>query len=391
MRVLAVAGAALALGFAPLPSAASPTSTSKPTTAELQRQKLQQEVRKLEHENANQRGLRGFVAAYGSLAGLVAGVAALFGVLVTYRSQKRDESRQRELDRAQRESERVQRNDEGRRRLDERFSAVLADLGADSDAIQAAAVVSLLTFLRPGREEYRHQVRLVTLANLKVDHSAAVVTLLIRVLEAALRTPEPLDAVERDLSHATLRRIDLSHLDLGEADVSFAQMKGADLTDAILTRARGYRVQLQGARLCGSEADLREVRFGGEADLSDANFRNANLRAAHLEDAILTRAQFQQCRLQSAHLDRTDLRGARFEQANVNDTYFLNATLDEVALKSISRANNWQKAHLSPEDQERLAALSGGAMTAQETRGRDEGTLQPRRRATDTQHTTDGL
>jgi uncharacterized protein YjbI with pentapeptide repeats len=360
MKVLAVAGAGIALVFAQPTPAASPPS-SKPTTTQLQREKLQQEVQKLKHENANQRGLRGFVAAYGSLAGLVAGVAALIGVFVTYRSQKRDESRQRKLDREQRERERLQRDDEGRRRLDERFSAVLSDLGAESEAIQAAAAVSLLTFLRPGREDYHHQVRLVTLANLKVEHSEAVVKLLIRVLEAAMRTPEPLDAVERDLSHSSLRRIDLSGVDLGGADLGFAKLQGADFTDAILMRARGYRVQLQGARLCGPEADLREVRFGGKADLSDANLRNANLRAAHLEDAILGRARFQQSRLQSAHLERADLRAARFEQADLNDTYFVGATLDEVALKSISRAKNWQKAHFDPEVQERLATLSSGA------------------------------
>jgi uncharacterized protein YjbI with pentapeptide repeats len=363
LMVLAAFGLAVVLALSVPASGVLPASTNKPTTQELTREKLQEEVRKLKLENANQRGVRGFVTAYGGLVGLVAGVAALAGVLVTYRSQKRDESRQRDLDRQQRENERIQRDDESRRRLDERFSAVLTDLGADSEAVQAAAAVSLLTFLRSGRGDYHHQVRLVTLANLKVDHGDSVLALLIRVLEAALRTDEPIDPVERDLSHARLRRVDLSGLDLNGADISYAEMKGADLTDAKLMRARGYHVELQGARLCGPEGDFREVRFGGEAILSDANFRAANLRAAHLEGAILTRAKFQQARLQSAHLERSDLRGARFEQADLNDTYFLDATLDEVALKSISRARNWEKAHFSPEDDERLLDFKGGAVS----------------------------
>lgn len=340
--------AVLALTAVPRAVSAGPT---------LQQQKLRQEIEKLKHENANSRGARGFVAAYAGIAGVFTAGAAVLGVLFTFRSQRKEQVRQAEADRVQRENDREQRETESRRRLDERFNAIVTDLGSEREAVQAAAAVSLLTFLRPENAAYYRQVRLVTLANLKVDHSRVVTKLLVRVLEAALRTPDPLEPIELDLSDAKLARANLSELELGGADLSRADLRSADLTNAKLFRARGVKPILTGARLCGDETDLREVRWR-EALGADANFCDANLVKAHLEQGDFREAQFQRARLQSAHLDNAQLQGARFEQANLNDTYFVGAALDEAAMKSIVRAENWEKAHFSPEVKDGLDGLS---------------------------------
>ena len=328
-----------------------------PTPEQLESEKLQAEIRKLELESKNLSGWRGRAAAYAPLAGVLTAIVALIGVFVTLRNGRREQRRQQDLDRAQREREQEQRENESLRRLDERFTAVLTDLGSTSEAVQAGAAVSLLTFLRPEHRAFHRQVRLVTLANLKVTHAGSVAKLLVRVFEAAVRTEEPLEPLERDLSRAELARVDLSGLDLSEADLAFATLRGANLKDATLWRARGHSVDLRGALLSGEHADLREIRFR-EAKCSDAQFHDANLRAAHLEAADLSRAEFQRARLQSAHFDEATLTGAKFEQADLNDAYFREATLDEAALRSIRRALNWQKAHFSPVDQARLDALS---------------------------------
>jgi uncharacterized protein YjbI with pentapeptide repeats len=342
-----------------LPPAAFPGSVNPPTLNDLQQKKLQEEVRQLRLDNQNHTGMRGFVGAYGSIAGFATALAALIGVLVTYRKGKSDESMQQSLDRQQQKKEREQREIDSQRRLDERFSSILTDLGSTSKATQAAAAVSLLSFLRPDRDDFHHQVRLVTLANLKVDHDEAIAGLLIRVFEAAARTPGPLEQFERNFAHAYMRRIDLSGIDLQEADIAYAQMRGANLSGANLRRARGYKVELRDARLTGEKTDLREVRFGGEADCARANFCEANLRAAHLKGAILTGAQFQRARLQSAHLEGADIAGAQFEQCDLNDTYFNDVKFDEGALKTITRARNWEKAHFTDDVKKRLLSLAG--------------------------------
>jgi uncharacterized protein YjbI with pentapeptide repeats len=292
--------------------------------------------------------VRGFVTAYAGVAGVVTAATAAAGLLLTY-------SRQRRLDREQRQNETEQRELDSRRHLDERFSAILSDLGDASEALQAAAAVSLLSFLRREHDAFHHQVRLVTLANLKVPHSDAVNKLLVRVLEAALRTCAPLDPIERDLSRAKLARANLAGLDLTEGDVAFADLTGADLTKAILYRARGFGALLEKARLCDG-ADLREARFH-EVRAAGANFCDSNLRAAHMKKADLTGAQFNRARLQSAHFEEAVLTGAEFEQADLNDAYFKAATLDDRSLKSIKGALNWRKAHFSPEYEQRLEAV----------------------------------
>ena len=280
----------------------------------------------------------------------------MLGVLLTFRAQRKEQARQARLDRLQRKNDRRQRDLESRRRLDERFTAVVSDLGSKLEAVQAAAAVSLLTFLRPENAAFHGQVRLVTIANLKVDHPKIVTKLLVRVLEAALRTPEPLEPIELDLSDAKLPRANLSQLVLEGADFTRADLHSADLTNAKLMRARGLKPVLTHARLCGEDTDLREVRWRG-AEAAEANFCDANLVKAHLEESDLSDAQFQRARLQSAHLDNTRLQGARFEQANLNDTYFDGAKLDERAMKSIVRALNWDKAHFSPGVAEILRSL----------------------------------
>jgi uncharacterized protein YjbI with pentapeptide repeats len=319
-----------------------------PSRAEepLAQRKVREEIRQLELDNRNSTGIRGIVKCYGPF---LAGFAALAGVLVTIWRHNYEQANQREKDRNLRETE-------SRRRIDERFSTVLANLGAESEATQAAAAVSLLSFLQGDDTEFHRQVRLVTLANLKVAHSDVITNLLVRVFQQALRTRAPFEPVEIDFSHAHLRRADFSRLDLSGADFRAADLSRANFEGARLRRVEGYQVNLQDAGLC--ETDLDAARFP-EAHAAGARFYKANLHAVHFEDADLRNARFQQAKLPSAHFDRADLRGARFEGSNLNDAYFREAQLDEGTLKSITRAQNWETAHFSEGVMARLRELGG--------------------------------
>jgi uncharacterized protein YjbI with pentapeptide repeats len=359
LATLALVLGGVALAVALLDDPVAP-GTEPATTAGLADRKLRAETAKLEAETRSLEGFRGFVSTYGVL---LTGLVAVGGLFLTFRKQRQEVAHQREADRTQRDREREQRDLESFRHLDERFTTILTELGAESEAVQAGAAVSLLSFLRSEREPFHRQVRLVSLANLKVPHSEAVRRILVGVFEESLRLG-PLDRTELDLSHANLDGADLSELDLRGADLDQASLARANLANSSLARSHGYRVILSKARLSGERTDLEAVRFV-EVDGVEANFRQARLVSAHLEHGKLARARFQQARLQAAHLEGADLRGAGFEQAELGDAYFydrksrVTAVLDEVALRSITRAIDWDKAHFRPEDEERLREIAG--------------------------------
>jgi uncharacterized protein YjbI with pentapeptide repeats len=338
------------LSLCPAPARAA----ELPSKDTLERQKLQQEIDQLEQDN----GLRGFIS--GNAAALTALVGVL-GLLITLRSQNRESARQRDLDRAQRTADRRQRRADNRqreaetdRRLEERFAAILSDLGSDSQGLQASAVVSLLGFAQPERSAFHSRVRLTSVANLKVAQPEPVRDLLVRVLEEALRTPGPILGLERDLSGAALARADLSKLDLSGAALDATDLRQAKLEDATLQRSEGRETVLEQAFANG--AVLTNARLP-RARAARARFNGARLVNAHLREADIRGGSFKGAELQGAHLESADLQGARFDGANVADTYFVGAKLDDVALRSLLHAANRDRAHFSRDDHDRLKAL----------------------------------
>lgn len=103
--------------------------------------------------------------------------------------------------------------------------------------------------------------------------------------------------VEADLTGAVLRRADLAHADLRGADLTSADLRNsnldrADLRDAIVWEADLTDAELRDADLSGASlgyADLtRAVLYNatlGDAKLLSADFREANLEAANFESS----------------------------------------------------------------------------------------------------------
>jgi uncharacterized protein YjbI with pentapeptide repeats len=283
---------------------------------------------------------------------------------LTYRGQSKELSRQRDADRASHERGIEQREAESERDLTTRFSQVLIDLGAESDAVQAGAAVSLLSFLGQPEATFHHQVRLAALANLKVTHSSAICKLLCQTYEQAMRTSVPSTPLERDLSNAHLKGAKLVDLDLQGAVLTEADLDEANLSGTELREAFGRKVRLKGARLQGAKTSLFNARLP-EAKAAAVKFQGADLVNCHMKGADLRGARFDGARLQAAHLEKgTDLRGARFDGANVADTYFREACFDDDALRSLTNAKNCDKAHLSPKDKTRLEELSSAGAKA---------------------------
>ncbi|MDQ3951987.1 MAG: pentapeptide repeat-containing protein [Actinomycetota bacterium] len=332
---------------------------------QLEVEKLREEVEKLEIENDNATGIEGFVASYG---GVLAGLAAIAGVVLTFRKQIDDQSRQRTLDREQQEKDREQRERERLNRREEKFASALEGLGSDSPSVQIGAATTLITFISDDDDHLLHEVRMAALANLKVDRPQTVKKVLVSVLQRASQEA-PLESFERDLSRADLERIDLAGVDLSGGDLAFANLCGAEFAGANLFRAKGYEARLDRARM--TKADLSEVRFhkiSGEGTL----FHETRLVMSHFKEASLPRAQFQRAKMQSSHFDGAKLVGAKFEEADLNDAYFLRAQFDEPALVSLTRAVNWQKAHFDADVRARLDELVRPA-PGKESAGPDEG------------------
>lgn len=276
-------------------------------------------------------------------ATLITALVAVIGVIVTVWKQLS----QQEADR--------------RRRFDEKFTSIVANLGAESPTIKASAAVSIVSFLKPEYEVFHDQVFMVLLANLKLEHSDVLNKLLVNGFEKAIRivlqSAKDKDAqFELDLSRCNLYRVDLSGLDLTQADLGFAKLQGANLTDAILRRVRGWEAHLENARV--SRANLEEARFQ-RACFRGGQFHDARLVSADLKETDLTEAQFYRAKMQSAHLEEANLNRARFEQADLNDTFFYGAkNLNAETLKSISKALNWQKAHFDDDVRARLEEIA---------------------------------
>lgn len=327
----------------------------------LEMEKLRQDALKTRHEcvklQMEVENMKGpwakFASSTAPLAPFITAIVAVLGVVLTIWKQVSENTRQRELDRRQREVE-------SQRRVDDKFTSIVTNIGSESEAVQASAVVSLTTFLKPEYEFLHDQAFTIVLANLKITHSNPVNRLLVDAFEKALRIR--MDAVkgkrdefELDLSRASLKLVNLSELDLSNADLGFAQMQQANLRRANLFRVRGYGANLERARL--KQANLNEARLQ-KSVLKGAHFHGTNLVAADLKECDLTGAQFCQAKMQSAHLEGANITGARFEQANLSDTYFLGVQTDTQALRSLMKAVNWQEAHFDEEVKSSLEQMA---------------------------------
>lgn len=241
-----------------------------------------------------------------------------------------------------------------------------ADLGAEAEAARVAAAATLPTFLAQEYSRLHEQTFMILVANLRIDHTPSVQRLLTRAFERAIavqaeRRAEEGQQGELDLSRCHLRGVDLTGVDLERfepIDLFHADLGNAVLRGAHLRRARGYGVKLKKAQL--SQANLEEARMHS-ADLAEAYLHEARLVSIKLDEANLRGAKLQRAQLQGARFKGADLRGAHFEGADLADANFrgleLQKHLDDVALRSLGLARNWQKAHFETAVRQRIEDL----------------------------------
>jgi uncharacterized protein YjbI with pentapeptide repeats len=141
----------------------------------------------------------------------------------------------------------------------------------------------------------------------------------------------------------------LSEADLREADLREANLSKADLRKAILMWANLYGADLSETNLMGARlamADLREANVSG-ADLNGANLLKANLMWANLSKADLRKAHLLEANLIKADLHETNLREAGLAGADLREANVSGADLREAILMGANLMGaNLNKANL---------------------------------------------
>lgn len=379
----------------------TPTPTSAPNSApaadELERQKLEEEVRQLRLANSQAEGWLGAFLPWAPFATVLIAVVTLGAALYkqsrdlaaaglasnTAAAQWRaDFARQQEAEAAKNEQwrqeflrqqqlDRAAAEQEELGRFDETLSRISAQISSDNPGLSLNGAAALGLFVKPRYQELHADLLRIIIANLKAAPQKEVAGLLrddlARVLGMLFAGGQPNPDVPSplDLTNLPLSRLDLHGLTLPEEavlDLAFATLDDANLSEMTMFRARGFKAKLDGARF--SRTIMSEARFNeAHAIEKPVHFHETTLVSATFDGARLPGAEFQRAQLQGAKFRRgCDLRGARFEGADVNDAYFQGAVFDEAALRSMALgAHNWPSAHVDEPALKRMREIAAAA------------------------------
>ena len=327
----------------PLTVTVQATPTEDATMTKLSKDKLAQEVKQLEDQNAPD--FLGWLRTNASilLSTLVVVIGALIG-LWRWLGDRRDEHEKRRED----------QRSEQEKRAEERFQSAVTGLGDEKEGSRIGAAILLRTFLRPGYEQFYIQTFELAVAHLGLPRSPhpsedpdtplPLTTLsqaLIIVFKEAFPLarslnqggPQSLDATGIQLDNAYLRGADLKEIWMPQASLRNVDLSEADLRGAKLNEADLNEAELSRARL--NEADLNKTYFNG-AKLSGADLSGADLRGAKLNGADLSWAK-----LSGAFLSGADLDGANLSEADLSE-----ADLRGANLRGVVGLTKWQLENL---------------------------------------------
>ncbi|TDW28793.1 pentapeptide repeat-containing protein [Cryobacterium psychrophilum] len=317
--------------------------------SELELIKLKAEIQGIQETTDRNAGWQNDLLAWAPFVTVLVAAGGLFLTLRTQRSDRRTEQR---------------------RRHDEELARAVSNLGSGTREMRVNAAAALRAFLGPDSPDLHVDLLQVIIANLKIESDPVIAGVLVNDLEAALRAivDRKVKLVKLDLSRALLlTRLSVRKLELRgvPVDIAFAGLKQSDFDGFIAPRGvRGYGANLTRASFI--KANLHEARFNG-VNAVGADFRKARLVAATFKGANLQEAHFAGAKLQSAHFERSTLLRADFAGSDVADAWFCDskrgqaAMMDDGALRSLSKAKNLDKAHLTRHQKIGASAHRGDA------------------------------
>lgn len=132
-----------------------------------------------------------------------------------------------------------------------------------------------------------------------------------------------------------MSKLNLSDADFRNADMAGINLENTDLRGADLENADLSDSDLRGAKL--EKANLLNANLGGakleNVDLRDANLNSTNLVGAKLLNANLRSTRLENANLSNARLENANMRTARLENANLSNARLENASLVNADLR----------------------------------------------------------
>lgn len=116
--------------------------------------------------------------------------------------------------------------------------------------------------------------------------------------------------------------------DLSRASFIDCRLEGADFTEAVLTGANLVNSPARDAVF--DRAQMSNVRFVGEPELTGASFRHAQIDGANLREARLDRATFDGADLYMSDFGGSSLEGASLREVRAVQAQFIKANLSAV-------------------------------------------------------------
>jgi uncharacterized protein YjbI with pentapeptide repeats len=138
----------------------------------------------------------------------------------------------------------------------------------------------------------------------------------------------------------------MSKLNLSDADFRNADLKNTNLENTDFRGADLENVDLRDADLRGAKlenANLENADLRG-ADLENVDLRNANLKSTNLVGAKLLKANLKGAKLENAdisnaRLENANMRNAKLENAKMRNAKLENAILSNADMKGVNLAN----------------------------------------------------
>lgn len=287
---------------------------------------------------SHRKEVREWITAIVQLAGVVAVVISLVGVIVNIQqfNQQQQATDRSALD--QRRQATLDNYVDQMSTLLLQYNLAHAKQGDPVQAVAQARTYTALRNIDPERQGTL--IRFLWGANL-ITGPVPIIRLVLVNIEKA------------DLSYAYLRTLNLSGAlltganfhdsNLTDADLDNAHLNNTDLGSTYLVGANLTWTDLTGANISGIDTRLTE------ANLTHANLAGANLAGTDLTKVNLTNANLTSVNLAKADLTGANLTGAHLTGANLTRTNLTNVNLTGVNLKGVNLSSATLKGATMPD------------------------------------------
>jgi uncharacterized protein YjbI with pentapeptide repeats len=133
-------------------------------------------------------------------------------------------------------------------------------------------------------------------------------------------------------------KLNLSDADFRNADLAGTNLENADLRGANLENAKLENADLRSAKLENAKLENADLRGADleNIDLREANLKGTNLVSTKLMNGNLKGANLENANLKNARLENANMRNVKLENANLKNARLENANLSNADMKGVN-------------------------------------------------------